>query len=194
MKEKISMVVFVLILGAILTSALVAVDSYTAPRIERNKTFKVKMRVLDALDIPYTKDDVEEKFSENVTTKEVKGTTFYISEDGNTAFEISGSGLWGPVYGILALLPDLESPTIKGISIIHQEETPGLGGRIAEEDFLGKFRGKKISPKLIIQPPGKASGENEVDGITGATLSSKAFERIINAQSKEYISLLKENE
>jgi Na+-transporting NADH:ubiquinone oxidoreductase subunit C len=194
MKEKISMLVFVLILGAILTSALVAVDSYTATRIERNKTFKVKMRVLDALDIPYTKDDVEEKFSENVTTKEVKGVTFYTSQDGNTAFQISGSGLWGPVHGILALLPDLKSPTIKGISIIHQEETPGLGGRIAEEDFLDKFRGKKISPELIIQPPGKANGENEVDGITGATLSSKAFERIINAQSKEYISLLKENE
>lgn len=193
MKEKVSMIIFVLILGAILTSALVAVDNYTAPRIERNKTFKVKMRVLDALEIPYTKDEVEEKFSENVGIKKAEEKTFYISQDNSIAFEISGSGLWGPVQGILALLPDLETPTIKGISIIHQEETPGLGGRIAEKDFLDKFKGKKISPEIRIQLPGKASGESEVDGITGATLSSKAFETIINSQSKKYISLFKEN-
>jgi Na+-transporting NADH:ubiquinone oxidoreductase subunit C len=191
MKARILMIIFVLILGAILTSALVAVDNYTADRIKKNKEFKVKMRVLDALGIQYTKDSVEEKFSESVEAREIKGKIFYISQDGNISFEINGSGLWGPIQGILAMSSDLE--TIKGISIIHQEETPGLGGRIAEREFLDTFVGKRISPEISVQPPGKASGENEVDGITGATLSSKAFERIINDQSKEYIPLFKEN-
>ena len=57
---------------------------------------------------------------------------------------------------------------------------------------LDKFSGKKIVPELKITLPGKAGAENEVDGVTGATLSSKAFERMINAQAKEYISLLRE--
>ena len=88
------------------------------------------------------------------------------------------------------LQPDMK--TIKGITIIHQEETPGLGGRIAETDFLDRFKAKKVLPKLIIQPPGKASRNNEVDGITGATLSCKAFEAILNSEIKKYVSIIKE--
>jgi len=266
MREKISMIVFVLILGCVLTSALVAVDYYTKDRIQSNRQFKLNTRVLDTLDIPYTKggkDDVEKKFSENVTI-EMRGekellfsidstspqsdldsatipaglrqefennenslsqyTTisienpgsewqitdvgeayiverdgdklniyirkkkFYVSQqDGNIAFQIAGSGLWGPIEGILALSPDLE--TIKGIAIIHQEETPGLGGRIVERDFLDKFAGKKIVPEIRLTKPDKASAENEVDGITGATATCEKFETIINSQAKEYTSL-----
>jgi len=189
MRDRISMVVFVLVLGSILTSALVAVDYYTAPLIRKNEALKTKMRVLDALGIPYTEESIEKEFSENVKADSVKWAKFYISTDGNIAFEMAGSGLWGPISGILALSSDLE--TIRGISIIHQEETPGLGGRIAERDFLDRFRGKKITPELKIVKPGKASANNEVDGITGATSSSKAFESIINSQSKEYISLFR---
>ena len=193
MKDQVVMVVFVLVLGSVLTTALVGVDFYTAPRIEKNRVFRIKSRVLDALDIPYNnKDEVEKQFSEGVETRGIGGKNLYVSQDGNIAFQIAGSGLWGPMSGVLALLPDMDSPTIKGISIIHQEETPGLGGRIAETDYLEKFSGKKILPGLKITLPGKAGAENEVDGVTGATLTSKAFERMINAQAKEYISLLRE--
>ncbi len=189
MKDKISMIIFVLVLGSILTSALVAVDYYTAPRIGKNMEFKIKTRVLEALDIPFTKDNVEKVFSENIKESEVKGAKFFTSKDGNIAFEFSGSGLWGPIHGVMALMSDLE--TIKGITVIHQEETPGLGGRIAEKEFLDRFKNKKIVPQLIVQSPGKSKGDNELDGITGATLSCKAFEKILNSESKENISLLK---
>jgi major membrane immunogen (membrane-anchored lipoprotein) len=43
----------------------------------------------------------------------------------------------------------------------------------------------------LITSPGKAADKNEVDGITGATMSYKAFEAILNAQYQEYISLIK---
>jgi len=187
MKEKISMIVFVLVLGGVLTTALVAVDHYTKPRIDRNKAFKLNTRVLGALGIPYTKENVEKKFLDDIEEKKIEGKSFYISQDGNVAFEIAGSGLWGPIEGILALSPDLE--TIKGIAIIHQEETPGLGGRIVERDFLDKFAGKKIVPEIRVTKPDKASAENEVDGITGATATCERFEAIINSQAKEYTSL-----
>ena len=189
MKDKVLMVVFVLVLGSVLTTALVGVDYYTADRIKANKEFKIKTRVLGALGIPYTADkvEVEENFSKNVQEKVLGERNFYISQDGNIAFQFDGSGLWGRIQGVLALSPDLE--TIRGLTIIHQEETPGLGGRIVEENFLSKFNGKKISPNLVITPPGKASAENEVDGITGATLTSKAFEKILNGQMKEYVAI-----
>ena len=192
MKEKLLMILFVLVLGSVLSTALVSVNAYTAPLIEKNKVRKLHISILKALDIAYLEDKVEETFLENVVTKKLRQKEFYVARtSGDIAFEISGSGLWGPIYGIIALLPDLK--TIKGITIIHQEETPGLGGRIAEADFLDKFKTKKIFPKLIIQPPGKAVTANEVDGITGATLSCKAFEVILNSEIEKYVSAIKES-
>ncbi|MFC1713880.1 FMN-binding protein [Candidatus Poribacteria bacterium] len=184
MKDKVLMVVFILILGAVLTTALVGVDYYTADRIKANKLFKLRTRVLDALNIPCAPAEVEAKFQGSVETKLIGEKNFYTSQDGNVAFEFNGSGLWGPIHGVLALSSDLK--TIKGLTIIHQEETPGLGGRISEADFLNKFRDKDISSGLVITPPDRASAVNEVDGITGATLTSKAFGAIINSQAKEY--------
>ena len=89
---------------------------------------------------------------------------------------------------MIAIKPDLK--TIKGITIIHQAETPGLGGRIAEPEFLDRFKGKDVFPSLMIERPGKANKNNEVDGITGATLSGKAFERILNREIKKYVPAL----
>ncbi len=193
MKEKLLRILFVLVLGSILGTALVSVNAYTAPLIEKNKVRKLRISILKAMGIAYFENKVDETFLENVVTKKQGQREFYVAEtSGDIAFEIYGSGLWGPIHGIVALMPDLK--TIKGITIIHQEETPGLGGRIAEEDFLDRFTAKKVFPKLIIQPPGKASRDNEVDGITGATLTCKAFEEILNSEVKKYVSVIKETE
>ena len=192
MKEKLKMILFVLVLGSVLSTALVSVNAYTAPLIEKNKVKKLRISILKALDITYSKGEVDEVFSENVTKKNQGDKEFYVAKArGEVAFEIYGSGLWGPIHAIVALMPGLK--TIKGVTIIHQEETPGLGGRIAEADFLDRFETKDIFPKLMIQTPGKASGNNEVDGITGATLSCKAFEEILNSEIKKYVSVIKES-
>ncbi len=192
MKEKLAMILFVLVLGSISGMALVSMNAYTSPLIEKNKVRKLHISVLKALDIAYSENKVDETFLENVATKKHGEREFYVAEaGGEVAFEIYGSGLWGPIHGIIALGSDLK--TIKGITIIHQEETPGLGGRIAEADFLDRFESKEVLPRLIIQPPGKASRNNEVDGITGATLSCKAFEEILNSEIKKYISVIEES-
>lgn len=199
-KERISMIIFVLIIGSILTTALVAVDFYTAPRIGKNKVFNAKKSILAALDIPYTESNIAVEYRNNVMDKEIKGKMFYFSQDGSIAFRIAGSGLWGPISGILALSPDLKS--IRGITIIHQEETPGLGDQIGARKYLSKFRGKNILPQIVI---GRARGNdgvdgttrasignNTVDGISGATMSSKAFEKIINNGVAEHVYILED--
>ena len=68
-----------------------------------------------------------------------------------------------------------------------------MGGRIAEAEFLDKFKDKEVFPKLIIQSPGKAETVNDIDGITGATLSCKAFEEILNSEIEKYVSAIKVN-
>ena len=184
-------IIFIVLLGSFLTALLVGVNYYTAPIIKKNEELKKKSSVLDAFDISYTKKNLEDVFSANIKVVKKGGKEFYISLSKEAAFGIKGSGVWGPIKGVIAFNPDLES--IKGITIIHQEETPGLGGRLSEKGYLAKFQGKKVIPALKIVPRGKAKGENEVDAITGATMTSKAFERLINNQVGKYLVLIKEN-
>jgi Na+-transporting NADH:ubiquinone oxidoreductase subunit C len=191
MKDKILMIVFILVLGSILTTALVAINAYTTPIIEKNEEITLKTSVLKALGITYEEEnvaDIEETFEGQVEKREKQGVTYYVSTEGDYAFPFEGSGLWGPIRGILALEPDLE--TINKITIIHQEETPGLGSRIADEEYLEKLEAKEFAPRLELTGEGKAEDVNEVDGITGATLSCDAFIKILNSEYESYSSLV----
>ena len=62
MKDRILMVIFILVLGSILTTALLAVNSYTTPIIEKNNEIAIKKSVLKALEIPYSEDTAEDVF------------------------------------------------------------------------------------------------------------------------------------
>jgi Na+-transporting NADH:ubiquinone oxidoreductase subunit C len=110
---------------------------------------------------------------------------FYYDESDAVAFEFHGPGLWGLISGVIGMENDRN--TIRNIKIVHQEETPGLGGRIAESEYLQQFRSKRIYPKLIFVPEGSAELQNQVDAITGATGTSKAFEKLLNETFEVYL-------
>ena len=201
MKDKIKMIVFVLVLGAVLTCALVSVDAFTAPYIAMNKIKKLQESVLAAAGIDYTEKTRESIFSSEIEERlfpdefqkkdaqDAEKKKYYVMSDGKVVFEFSGPGLQGRIHGALALDGDLD--TIKGITIIHQEETPGLGGRIVEAQFLDRFKNKKLFPEFRIRPPGKARGINEIDGMSGATLSCMALEQMLNKESKRYVPAIR---
>jgi len=182
------MVLFVLVLGSILTTALVGVNGFATPKIEKNAEIKLKSSVLEALDITYDPGTVEQTFANNVKIEEKNGITFYVAANGVYAIPYEGAGLWGPISGIIAMSPDLEK--ISGLTIVHQEETPGLGSRIAEKNYLDAFVGKQFTPDLKLVSPGTAKGNNEIDAISGATLSSKAFIKLLNSEHQRYESAL----
>lgn len=128
-------------------------------------------------------------FEQMVEQSNVGGlTVFTYSETGSdqavTAVPLSGPGLWGPIKGYLALEADMT--TIRGITFHQQEETPGLGGEIGSSWFCDQFRGKRIkdaSDRLglrIRRGRGSARSENEVDGITGATMTCTKVEALLN--------------
>lgn len=175
-------------MGTLSGSLLVGVNVYTSPLISKNEELKLKSSVLGVFEISYDKPNIIEVFDKSVKVLKKDSHTFYNSGDGAVAFELSGPGLWGPIRGIISLEKDLK--TIRRIKITHQEETPGLGGRIAEADYLNQFKDKEVLPRLIFMPEGKASQKNEVDAITGATGSSKALEKVINENLQKYLSLL----
>jgi Na+-transporting NADH:ubiquinone oxidoreductase subunit C len=189
MKAKLLMIVFVLVLGTILTTALVLVDNYTGPIIAKNTAIALKSNILSALGVSYTSSDVEEIFEKTVQVESAGEREYYSTDDGILALPYEGSGLWGPISGVLAT--DLDLTTIKGLTVMKQEETPGLGDRITEAEYLATFIEKFFEPGISLVSPGKGGGTNEVEAISGATMSSKAFVNILNSEQSAYRSLIK---
>jgi Na+-transporting NADH:ubiquinone oxidoreductase subunit C len=188
MKAALKILIFCIAMGTGSGALLVGINAFTATQIARNEELKLKSSVLDVLGIPYTQADALKVFKENVETLTKGDWVLYKSKDQSVAFEFGGSGVWGPISGIVSMNPDQK--TIRNLKIIHQEETPGLGGRIAEKAFLDQFKNKEVIPKLVFMPAGRAKANNEVDAITGATYSSKALERLLNTAIQDKMSLL----
>nr|VFJ56614.1 MAG: electron transport complex protein RnfG [Candidatus Kentron sp. DK] len=70
---------------------------------------------------------------------------------------------------------------ITGLEVLESRETPGLGDKIYKDpDFVANFRALNPDPEIIAVKKGKKSAPNEIDAITGATISSVAVVRIIN--------------
>lgn len=189
MKKFMPMLIFILILGTILTTVLVAVSTLTEERIARNDELKQKRSVLEALDIAFTPETIESVYAASIKETQVEDQIFFKDNAGNTAFVYLGSGLWGPIEGVLTLAADLT--TISGLAFIHQEETPGLGSRITEDPFKSSFLGKSFSPALTMSGSGPSNPDTDIDAITGATLSCNAFVEILNNNYNEKIPLIK---
>lgn len=178
MVKKLKDVVFLLILGSVCTLMLLGIKSYTYPIISYYEEMKLKTTVLDAANLDYTSDDFEKVFEESIDKKEKNGVTYYLSPSKLYIYEFRGRGLWGPISGVITLQSDLE--TIESISIIAQEETPGLGARITEDAFLKQFVNKKFLPFLTVAMRRKSTEINEIDAISGATMTSVALIDMIN--------------
>ena len=184
MKKYLSMLLFVLILGIIASGVLVGMDALTSDRIEANKEVDLRRTVLEAFEIPYKLSTINELFEAEVMLKELDGLRFYLSKDNKVGFVLEGSGVWGPIIGFIALDSELEE--IQSIAVLAQQETPGLGGVVAEKGFLDQFKNIKVVPSLEINQDPGPNKDNEVDAITGATRTSKAFEDIINQEVARY--------
>ena len=110
------------------------------------------------------------------------------------ALPISGKGLWSTLYGYIALESD--GITVKGITFYKHGETPGLGAEVEKEWFTSNFVGKRIvddNGKLVsIQIiKGKVDEDSpdayhQVDGISGATMTSKGLNAFLMSDLKKY--------
>lgn len=127
------------------------------------------------------KDDAAKRLP--IYVCKVESDTLYV-------FPLFGRGLWGELWGYLALKDDFR--TVYGIFMSHASETAGLGARITEEQFQDKFVGKKtfsegdfsnvlLGVKKKVEVPG-----SEVDAITGATLTSNGVDEMFKTSLAPY--------
>ena len=123
---------------------------------------------------------------------EVNGATKYV-------FPVTGKGLWGGLWGYIALNDDFK--TVYGVYMSHESETAGLGSVIAEESFQKKFIGKSVfadsvaqNVALTVVKAGKvANNAVEVDGITGATLTCNGVAAMVNGGLQQYVNFFNVN-
>jgi len=70
---------------------------------------------------------------------------------------------------------------VVGMEVLESRETPGLGDKIYKDaEWVGGFSALSVEPEIFAVKKGTKSRPNEIDAITGATISSKAVVRIIN--------------
>jgi electron transport complex protein RnfG len=80
---------------------------------------------------------------------------------------------------------------IVGMEVLESRETPGLGDKIYKDpDFVGEFSKLSIEPAIVAVKKGTKTSDNQIDAITGATISSKAVARIINEAHTSWIGQL----
>lgn len=126
------------------------------------------------------------------------------SKKGDSLFVIPvrGKGLWGPVWGNIALKKDLN--TIKGASFDHQGETPGLGAEINTDMFSDQFKNTKIfndQGEFVSVQVIKGGVENSkvppkhgVDAISGGTITSNGVSDMIENVLSYYLPYIKKHQ
>lgn len=125
---------------------------------------------------------------ENVTLPVVYGA--YNNDEKFLGYAIpgSGSGFQDTISLLYGYNPVTEH--IIGLEILESKETPGLGDRILKDpDFDANFNNLAVKPEILVTKNGAAS-DNEVDAITGATISSKAVVSILNATNLIWLEKL----
>jgi Na+-transporting NADH:ubiquinone oxidoreductase subunit C len=190
-KSYLKMLWFVAVMGIITSGIFLGMEAWTRPLIAANAAIELRSTILDASDIPYTTATVNDAFEANVTVRNMGEYALYVDNNsGSISFEFAGSGVWGPISGVITLERDIE--TIKSVRVLQQEETPGLGGVVAEAGYLSQYRGVKMTPQLAFRTTAAVPAQpNEVDAITGATRTSDAFLSILNSSYTVHLEALK---
>lgn len=168
--RKLSPIMFITLVVLISVTLLTVTESFTSAQLHRQVA-----------------DKIEDMFPE-MTDYEFEDDIYILYTNGDKigyAFLALGVGYGGEI-SILVGLDDAE--TIKGIIIVSHQESPGLGARITESDFTNRFIGLDIDDVALIQEGG------QIDGITGATISSKAVVDAVRETAMEKVKLIEQGD
>lgn len=119
---------------------------------------------------------------------------------------LSGNGLWDQIGGYI--LVNKNSNTIENIVFSHKNETPGLGAKISKRSFEEKFIGLNLNQThtFLIKKPSNRNTPNDeqpsdledinphqIEGISGASITSDGVQNMLNKTIENYSELLKRN-
>ena len=192
-------------IGVLCALLIVVTYEQTLPRIERLRAEALEQAIFKVIPgITHTKKfqhNDDDTFTE-VTNPDKTRQIVYAGYNDNNEFigiavETAGQGYADIIRILYGYNPKTE--TIVGFYVLESKETPGLGDKIEKDQtFLDNFNAldvslsdqSEIKNNVVTVKSGSKVNTWEVDGITGATISSRAIGAIINASSKDIIPLL----
>ncbi|MDY0131607.1 MAG: FMN-binding protein [Desulforegulaceae bacterium] len=195
MSDNFKSILFTIVLCTVASLLLTLAASRLKPLQEKNALVNKEANILMAAgyigSVQPPAEKIREIFKEKIipaNSKENPDLELYLTYADSG--EISGyivpfesSGLWGRIYGYIALEND--GITISGVSIYQHQETPGLGAEIDKRPFLDNYTNKKIIDKNnnfkgVMVAKGRVADsisiserDHYVDGISGATLTGR---------------------
>jgi electron transport complex protein RnfG len=172
---------------------LVSVYIYTAPIIDQNRAEALKAAIFEVL--PQTTsfrafvlEDGELKEVESESESGAEKVYMGLTEDGTiSGFAIPGAepGYQDIISGLAGY--DADDQVIIGFKVLDSKETPGLGDKIYKDtDFQLNFTNLSVIPAIEVVKKGEKSEANQVEAITGATISSEAVVRLLNKSMEKW--------
>lgn len=165
-----------------------------------DEAFAVNLDGDRVMDLKTDKDNIELIDNFKPQDKAIKANgevtlPVYRFKTGITVIPIYGAGLWGPIWGYVALQDDLK--TIAGVYFDHSGETPGLGSKIKDEAwFKEQFVGKTFNmsspanPFDIVKGGADEGNNSAVDAITGATMTCRGLDAALDVWIGAYYDYL----
>ena len=181
----------VISLALVFGGGLAGVQLTLGPRIEANKVNETLERVPELV----LGRSLARTFSAQNQTLEVVPERIEVALNDQTRFysvylatyqgdlrgwvtKAGGQGYADKIELLIGLDPNVE--TITGLFILDQKETPGLGNKIVTAEWRRQFNQKPLKGRLKVVKHG-ADAADEIDAVTGATISSKSVVAIINS-------------
>ncbi len=172
MKIIVSMLVTLSLIGVVSGGGLAMLSSWASPLIAANKKADTERAIFL----------VQPDAKGYEAVEEVQYELYRVLDDAQNpigyALPWEGNGFQGNIRMMVGLSHDLS--TITFIEVLEQVETPGLGTKVTEDPFRIQFKGLKAVPEVAWIKGVPPTKENEIQTITGATISSKALVEIIN--------------
>ncbi|MEM9825686.1 MAG: Na(+)-translocating NADH-quinone reductase subunit C [Planctomycetota bacterium] len=154
--------------------------------VEASQSEKYSVAIADLKNADPDWEDPEYDFGEDRQLKVTK-VFFVRSANGNdvqqVVLPVYGKGLWGTLYGYMALKSDLT--TIQGITFFQHIETPGLGGEVDNPAWKEQWEGLKLYDEagqpaaMVYKGPAPNGSYYGVDGLSGATITSRGVTNLV---------------
>ena len=142
-----------------------------------------------------TEANIFEALNDLTASFEAGEFPIFKAANGSVVIPVYGAGLWGPVWGYIALEPDMN--TVKGIVMDHSGETPGLGAEITSEGVQSSFVGKTIFEGTdfvsVAMRKGGATNNHEVDAISGGTKTCDGVNAMLKSGIEGYLPYINAN-
>ncbi len=190
---SIKMIVVLSVTAVIVGSVLAGFYQYVSPRIEANRLAEERRAIFSVLD---GVKDYETLVKEIDGDEEGEKARIFRGVDGDGsvvgyAFVAEGPGFAAAITMMVGL--NVDGKTLSGLRVLEQIETPGLGNKIAMEPFESQFRGLSFKPKIEYLKNKKPEKDNQIQAITGATISSKAVVDAINKTIKVMMPIIEDD-